>query len=57
MGKIKCPKCVYESDIWSVKRHFERKHKKQSATTSGTYEGQNATQQSRVATFQQNKWN
>ena len=46
MGKIKCPKCVYESDIWSVKRHFERKHKKQSATTSGTYEGQSATQQS-----------
>ena len=46
MGKIKCPKCVYESDIWSVKRHFKRKHKKQSATTSGTYEGQSATQQS-----------
>ena len=33
MSKIKCPKCVYESDAWSVKRHFERKHKKQSATT------------------------
>ena len=30
MGKIKCPNCVYESDTWSVKRHFERKHKEQS---------------------------
>ena len=46
MGKIKCPKCVYESDAWSVNRHFERKHKKQSATTSVTYEGHSGTQQS-----------
>ena len=30
MGKIKCPNCVYESDTWSVKRHFERKHKERS---------------------------
>ena len=46
MGKIKCPKCVYESDTWSVNRHFERKHKKQLATASGTYEGHSGTQQS-----------
>jgi hypothetical protein len=39
MGKIKCPKCVYESDTWSVKRHLERKHKEKLGTTSGTYQG------------------
>jgi hypothetical protein len=39
MGKIKCPKCVYESDTWSVKRHLERKHNEQLVTTSGTYQG------------------
>lgn len=27
MGNFKCPKCPYESDSWSVKRHLERKHK------------------------------
>ena len=35
MGKIKCPKCVYESDSWSVKRHLERKHKDHSTTLNG----------------------
>jgi hypothetical protein len=40
MGKIKCPNYLYASDKWSVKRHFERKHRKQLATTNGTYQGQ-----------------
>ena len=30
MGKFQCPKCEYESDQWSVKRHIERKHKEPS---------------------------
>ena len=38
MGKIKCPKCVYKSDSWSVKRHLERKHKEHLTTTNGTYQ-------------------
>jgi hypothetical protein len=40
MGKIKCPKCVYESDSWSVKRHLKRKHKEHLTTANGTYRAQ-----------------
>jgi len=36
MGKFKCPKCEYESDKWSVKRHIERKHKELSVGRAPT---------------------